>query len=221
MNSSTQKSILIGTIVLMVLLVVGNFIFTHIEPTSSYSLNTNNQPTIGNLKAATEVVVFEEPKCSACRDYHNTVFPKIKEEFIDTDQIKYSAIPVSFIQGSMPAAESLLCIYYQDEKKPNASDFFTFLNYLYLHQPPENSDWATNENLAAMIKKADPSINLSKIEKCMESHVYFTKIKQNTAEGLRVTKGNLTTPALFVNGVRVEATSVEAVINAIKKAIKS
>ncbi len=220
MDSSTQRLILIATGVLMVLFVVGNFIMNRVDPGSSYSLNTFNQPTIGNPNSKTEVVVFEEPKCPNCKDYNNNVFPRIMKDYIDTNKIKYVVIPVSFIEGSMPAAEALLCTYYQDEKNLDSKLFFKLLDYLYENQLPEKINWATDENILKMAEKADPSINLDKIKKCMERHVYFTKIKQNTAEGLRVTSNNLTTPAMFVNGVRVNLSNTENIFTAIDKSIK-
>lgn len=220
MDSATQRLILIGTGILMVLFVVGNFVMYHMEPTSNYSLNTFNQPTIGNKNSKTEVVVFEEPKCSNCKDYNNNVFPRILKDYIDTNKIKYVVIPVSFKEGSMPATEALLCTYYQDEKNPNSKLFFKFLDYLYENQLPEKINWASDENILKMAEKADSSINLDKIKKCMERQVYFTRIKQNTAEAERVTSKNPTLPAIFVNGVRVDLSKPDNVFEAIDNAIK-
>jgi protein-disulfide isomerase len=221
MESSTQKLILIATVTLMVLLVVGNFMMNHVEPTSSYSLNTSNQPTLGNPNSKVEVVVFEEPKCPDCKEYNNIVFPKIKKDFIDSNKIKYIVVPVSFIDGSMPAAEALLCTYYQDDNSSSDKQFFAFLDYMYLHQPPEKEDWATYDNLLAMAEKADPSINLDRIKKCMERHVYHTRIMQNTAEGIRVSRGNLITPAIFINGVKIDNSSPDKIVDAINKVLKN
>jgi protein-disulfide isomerase len=205
----------------MLLLVIGNFFLNHVEPTSSFSLNTSNQPTLGNPDAKVKVVVFEEPKCPDCKEYNNNVFPKIKKEFVETDKISYSVIPVSFIDGSMPAAEALLCTYYQDDNSPSDKLFFAYLDYMYLHQPPEKDDWATYDNLLAMAEKADSTINLDKIKKCMERHVYHTRIMQNTAEGMRVTSSKLITPAIFVNGVRVNNSNSDNLTDAINEALKN
>lgn len=220
MDWSTQKLVLFATVTLMFLLVIGNFMMNHLTPATSYTLNTSNQPTIGNSSSSVEVVVFEEPKCPDCKDYNNKIFPKIKKDYIDTGKIKYTVIPVSFIDGSMPAAEALLCTYYQDESTPSNTLFFAFLNYLYLNQPPEKDDWATYDNLLAMAEKADPSINLAKVKKCMERHVYHTRIMQNTAEGNRVTGNKLITTAIFVNGEKVDGSDPQKILQAIDKAIK-
>ena len=61
------------------------------------TLDTTGQPTIGYPKAKVHVVVFEEPKCSNCRDYSREIYPSIKKNFIDTNKITYTVIPVSFL----------------------------------------------------------------------------------------------------------------------------
>src|ERR1700722_18713922 len=68
------------------------------------SINTKGQPTIGYPKAKVQVVVFKEPKCVNCKQFNDEIFPKLKEEFIDTNKIRYTIVPVSFLPGSMPAA---------------------------------------------------------------------------------------------------------------------
>jgi len=219
MESSTQRLVLISTVTLMVLFVMGNFFLNYMEPTSAYSMNTTNQPTIGNPDSKIEVVVFVEPKCPDCKDYNNNVFPQIKKDYIDTNKIKYTVIPVSFIEGSMPAAEALLCTYYQNESEPSNRLFFAFLDYLYLNQPAEKEDWATYDNLLAMAEKADPAINLAKIKRCMERHVYHTRIMQNTAEGNRVTSGKLITPAIFINGEKIDSIDHDKILKAMDQAI--
>ena len=103
----------------------------------SIVLNTKGQPTIGYAKARVHVVVFEEPKCSHCRNYNNDIFPIIKKDFIDTNKIRYTAVPVSFLPGSMPAAIAALCVYYENPLYPNDELFFKYFDYMYKHQENE------------------------------------------------------------------------------------
>ncbi|HRD54890.1 MAG TPA: thioredoxin domain-containing protein [Parachlamydiaceae bacterium] len=214
MSASTQRLILIATVLLMILFVLGNFFFTHIKPTSEYSLNTFNQPTLGNTKASVELVVFEDPKCASCKLYNSDIFPAIKKEYIDTNKIKYVNIPVSLMENSMDEVEALLCVYYQDEQKPSSELFFKLLHIMYGVQGEKK----TVDQILEIAKKEDPAFNLDKIKKCIERHVYFTKIKQNTAEALRTMSNNKSLPALFINGVRIDASNSETIFKAIDKA---
>lgn len=213
MNAATQRLILIATVVLMFLFVFGNYFSTYFDKDSSYSLNTFNQPSLGNPNSKVEVVVFQDPLSPESKNFNNAVFPKIKTDFIDTNKIKYIVIPVAS-EGSSPIAEALLCTYYQDEKNLSSTLFFKFLDYFYANQPAANSD-LTQENVLAMAAKADPSINVEKIKKCMDRNVYFTIIKQNSAEAARVTNSATVKPPLFVNGMKVDSSSVEAISKAI------
>src|SRR5262245_26924290 len=108
--------------------------FTRTQLPPSIILNTTGQPTIGYAKARVHVVVFEEPKCSHCREFNNNIFPTIKKDFIDTNKIRYTVIPVSFLPGSMPAAIATLCVYHENALYPNDELFFKYFDYIYKHQ---------------------------------------------------------------------------------------
>lgn len=217
MNASTQRLVLIATVILMILFVFGNYFINFFDPDSSYSLNTTNQPSLGNPDSMVEVVVFQDPTSLDSKNFNNAIFPKIKTDFIDTNKIKYIVIPIAN-EASSPIAEALLCTYYQDEKKQNSDLFFKFLDYFYENQPASGSE-LTKESVLAMAAKADPSINVDKIKKCMDRNVYFTIIKQNSAEATRVTNSATVKPPLFVNGRKVDSNSVEAIAKAINDAL--
>lgn len=122
----------------------------------SITIKTTGQPTIGYAQARVHVVVFEEPKCSHCRDYSNNIFPTIKKDFIDTNKILYTLIPVSFLPGSMPAAVASLCVYNQTPLYPNDELFFKFLDTMYQNQPGEQTDWATPKTLVEYARATSP-----------------------------------------------------------------
>ena len=94
------------------------------------SLRIEKQPTIGYRKAPIHLVVFEEPKCPECRDFSLHVYPRLKTEFLDTNLMRYTVVPVSFIPGSMPAAIALLAAMNQEEDFQNEELFFHFLHYM-------------------------------------------------------------------------------------------
>src|SRR5215212_6185778 len=67
------------------------------------AIDTTGQPTIGLPQARVHVVLFEEPKCTACRDYSKEILPKLKKNYIDTNKIRYTTVIVSFLPHSMNA----------------------------------------------------------------------------------------------------------------------
>ncbi|MDR3623587.1 MAG: thioredoxin domain-containing protein [Chlamydiales bacterium] len=164
--------------------------------------DVSNQPTIGNLDSKVHVVAFLEPKCPDSKRYNNESFFKLKKEFIDTDKIRYTVIITSFLFKSTVAAEALLCVYHQDAK-PRADLFFKYLDYIYQNQLPERKDWATLSMLLTYASHASSEINLPELKKCVESEHYLREVKENTAIGNQL-MGHISTPTIFVNGVRVE-----------------
>lgn len=172
--------------------------------TTALTIQTDNQPTIGYPKAHVQVVALLEPKCPDSKKYNNNVFPKIEEEFINTNKIRYTVIPVSFLPHSMPASLALLCVYNQDSEYPNADLFFKYLNLIYKEQPPERDDWATVEKLQQFASKTSPAIRLDQLKNCIEKEHFRIDIEKNTAYGNRLMNKHLSTPTIFVDGIKVE-----------------
>jgi protein-disulfide isomerase len=167
-------------------------------------IDPSMQPTMGYPKAKVQVVALLEPKCPDSKRYNNQVYPKFEEEFINTNKVRYTVIPVSFLPHSMPAAIALLCVYNQDSQYPNSDLFFNYLNYLYKNQPPERENWATIETLQKFAAATSPAIQLDRLKDCIANEKYRIQIEKNTAYGNQLMKGHLSTPTIFVDGVQVE-----------------
>lgn len=198
------------------LLVASGIAFSYAERQlpPKVELSVVGQPTLGDPKAEVQVVLFEEPKCPHCKRFTTQVFPKLKENYIDTHKITFTIVPVSFIHGSMPAALALACVQKQDTKL-----FFTFLDYMYKHQPEENSDWATEDNLLAMAKAASPAINVAKVKRCFDDPAFLTQIEQNTHYGTKL-MGHLTTPTIYVSGMKADDVSYESIVKLIDASLE-
>lgn len=179
-----------------------------------------DQPTIGYPKAKVHVVVFEEPKCVNCRDYTNKLYPQIKKNFIDTNKITYTVIPVSFLPGSMPAAVALLCVYNADAEFPNHDLFFKYLDYIYANQPDEHTDWVTTEKMVEFAKAASPAIELDKLAACIDKETYRVQVEKNNAYGRSIMKGQLSTPTIYINGIKVEGLDYSTVENLIHELLE-
>lgn len=177
----------------------------------------DGQPTIGHPQASVRVVLFEEPKCPHCKRFTEEVFPKIKEKYIDTKQISFTLVPVAFLKGSMPAAMALISVYLQNREQPNSELFFTFLDYMYKNQSEESLDWATPENLQKMAKAASPVINIAKLKRSFNDETLRALIEKNTAYGTHL-MGHLTTPTLYVNGMKADDVSYETISKLIEAA---
>ncbi len=168
-------------------------------------------PTIGYEHATVHVVLFEEPKCVNCEKFNDLIFPKLKQEYIDTNKVKYTLVPLSFIHGSMPAAVALLCVYNENPLYPNAPLFFEYLDYMYEQKPDEHADWATLPTLLSFAKGTSPAINPKQLATCIEKETYRVRIEKNNAYARKLMGGVIGTPALYVNGIPVQDLSYSAI----------
>ena len=154
---------------------------------------------------------------------HSTekIFPRIKEDFIDTNKVTYTIIPVSFLPNSMPAAIALLCVYYADPLYPNSELFFNYLEYIFSHQPPESVNWTTTKELLNYAKETSPAIDLERLGKCIDKESYRTRIEKNTAYGASLMGGVIATPSLYVNGIKVESLTYESVAKLVQEVMEN
>lgn len=221
MNQQNAPRLLVWITLAALLVVVGVTLFiTRSQLPEGIAINIKGQPTIGYPKAKVHVVVFEEPKCTNCREYNSQIFPKIKEEFIDTNKITYTVVPVAFLPGSMPAAIALLCVYYADPMYPNPDLFFTYLDYMYDHQPDEHTDWASVDRLIGLAQAASPAINIQQLRKCISLETYRIKIEKNTEYGRNIMSGRIMTPTVYVNGIEVQEVTYEEISRLIKEVLE-
>lgn len=212
------RALTLGTLTVMSILITSTSLFGKTSLPASIEIDTVGQPTMGSPQAVVHVVVFEELKCPACARFSNNIFPALKQKFIDTNKILYTVIPVSFINNSMPVAVALLCAYHQDEGHPNSAQFFKYLEYIFRNMPSEATDWATIENLEKMAKAASPAIDLKKLKSCVEKETYSKQITKNTQYGASIMNGRLTTPSVFVNGIKAEELSMDSLSKLIEDA---
>lgn len=186
----------------------------------SIAINTEGQPTIGYNKAKVHVVIFEEPKCSHCRHFNNEIFPKIKKEFIDTDKILYTIIPVSFLQGSMPAAVAALCLYHENPRYPNDTLFFKYMDHLYHQETEQGLNINSIDELVALAQQVSPFLHPDELKKCIDAETYRIQVERNTDYGAQIMGGSIITPTVYVNGIKVQEISFEAIEELIKQALE-
>lgn len=56
----------------------------------------SGQPIIGNKDSLISIVEFGDFKCPGCKSWHDIIFEKINDEYIETGKVKFSFISVLF-----------------------------------------------------------------------------------------------------------------------------
>lgn len=146
---------------------------------------------LGPKDAAVTVVEFASMTCGHCANFNETVFPKIKTEFIDTGKIRYVfrefPLDIKAVAGSMLSR----CI-----AKDDAGKYFAVVDMLFKQQ----NEWVmknTAETLTRIGKQA--GLSQQQVEECLKDQALLDKIAADQKFANEVLKVN-STPTFFING---------------------
>ncbi|MBR3218117.1 MAG: thioredoxin domain-containing protein, partial [Exiguobacterium sp.] len=59
-------------------------------------VSIEGQPTLGNPDAKVSVVEFGDYKCPSCKQWGETIYPQLKADYLDKEDVSFSYINVLF-----------------------------------------------------------------------------------------------------------------------------
>jgi protein-disulfide isomerase len=164
---------------------------------------------LGPATATVTITEYASMTCPHCAVFTETVFPKIKSEYIDSGKIRFVfrefPLDIKAAAGSMLAR----CI-----AKGDSGKYFAVVDMLFKQQ----ADWAmknTTETLTRIGKQA--GLSAQGVEDCLKDQALLDKIAADqkfAADVLKVTS----TPTFFINGEMVKG---EQTFEEFDKRIKS
>jgi protein-disulfide isomerase len=168
---------------------------------------------LGPANATVTVTEYASMTCPHCAAFAETVFPKIKSEYIDTGKVRYVfrefPLDIKAAAGSMLAR----CIAKEDSGK-----YFAVIDMLFKQQ----NDWVmknTTETLTRIGKQA--GLSQQAVETCLKDQTLLDKIAADQKFASEVLKVN-STPTFFINGEMIKGeTSFEEFDKKIKSLLKS
>jgi protein-disulfide isomerase len=168
---------------------------------------------LGPATSPVTVTEYASMTCGHCAHFNETVFPKIKSEYIDSGKIRYVfrefPLDIKAAAGSMLAR----CI-----AKDDGGKYFAVVDLLFKQQ----NDWVmknTTETLTRIGKQA--GLSQQAVEDCLKDQALLDKIAADQKFASEVLKVN-STPTFFINGEMVKgATSFEEFDKKIKALLKS
>ena len=181
-----MKKILIFTII----------IFISISKINAISENKILPISEGEENAKIEILVYESLSCSHCAKFHEEVYPKLKNEFIDTGVVKIAFKYFPLDMAALNASKIAQC------KNDGKSKI---LHFLYLKQKEwieGNTIEELNSNLKEIIK--DQNFGLD-YEKCVADKKVEDHILEDRIEGAKKFKINAT-PTIIINDKKFEKT---------------
>ena len=168
---------------------------------------------LGPANASVTITEFASMTCPHCAAFNETVFPKIKSEYVDTGKVRYVfrefPLDIKAAAGSMLAR----CI-----AKDDAGKYFAVVDLLFRQQ----EEWVmknTTETLTRIGKQA--GLSQQQVEDCLKDQALLDKIAADQKYAAEVLKVN-STPTFFVNGEMIKGeTSFAEFDKKIKSLLKS
>ena len=168
---------------------------------------------LGPANATVTMTEYASMTCPHCAHFNETVFPKIKSEYIDTGKVRYVfrefPLDIKAAAGSMLAR----CI-----AKDDAPKFFAVIDLLFKQQ----NDWVvknTTETLTRIGKQA--GLTQAQVEDCLKDQALLDKIAADQKYAAEVLKVQ-STPTFFINGEMLKGeTSFDEFSKRINSLLKS
>lgn len=178
-----------------------------------YNLSIEGQPVIGDENASVTVIEFGDYSCGHCRTFEMTTFPQLKENYIDTGQVKFSFINLAFLgPDSQEAAAASECVYRQNE-----TQFWDFHKGVFENQGSEEG-WASESLMMEIARDTTEGLDYNQLESCIASGDTMGQVRDERA--IANTNGVDSTPTVFVNGRMIEGDSYSRVSQAIESELR-
>ena len=162
-----------------------------------YSSENKKITSIGNEKAEIVVKVFSSLSCPHCATFHGNIFPNLKEEFVDTNFVRFEHHSFPLDLQALNAEKVLKC-FDNNEKR------FEFLNEIYQNQEA----WYRGEDINSINKKIvkiakSYDLKSDKINSCLIDESLEDKILSERINGSK-NYSIKSTPTIFINEKRYE-----------------
>ncbi len=154
---------------------------------------------LGDPNAPVKVVIYEDFRCVACRDYTQLIEPDIIRDYVETGKVYYSFANFIVIDGndgtdaSRRSANAALCA--ADQNK-----FWEYHDTLYANQITESASLYSNDRLTTMAENV--GLDMTAFNQCYKAKKFNADIETDISSALALSVRG--TPSIFVNGVYVD-----------------
>ena len=150
----------------------------------------------GNINAKIKLIIYESMTCSHCADFHTNVYPKLKEEFIDTGYISLEFRNFPLDLAALNASKLAHC------KNDGKSKI---LHFLFNSQ----NDWVKGKNILDINNNLKDLINEQKFglnfESCLNNKGIEDFILEERIDGHKEFDIKAT-PTLIINDKKFDKT---------------
>ena len=161
----------------------------------SVTADSQIKPIIeGNINSKVKIIIYESLTCSYCANFHKDIYPKLKDEFLDTGlvSIEFKNFPLDI--AALNASKLAHC------KKDGKANILHFLYSKQEEWIKGNTIEKVNLNLKDVIK--DQNFNLD-FDNCIADKDIEDHILEDRIEGANKFKINAT-PTIIINDKKFE-----------------
>lgn len=228
-DGSVANIIIIGV---SALVAVGLIVFAVIQgpsevtPTTSdgrSGLEERGEAVLGDSNAPGRIVEFIDFQCSACVTYFDSLNEEIKSRFIDTGRAYKVSKVLTFIDSydnnalpreSYNSAKATYCAAEQDAFWPMHDAIFE-AEATQLAEGKNENNGNLIEGFFVSVAQRE-GLDISSFESCYASSDADEIIAQHMADAEAAMEGRVSTPSVFVNGVKVNAFDLDAYESALE-----
>jgi len=152
---------------------------------------------MGDPNAPVEIIEYASTTCPHCASYKIQVFPKVKEELIDTGIAKYTLREFPTSPAALSTAAFMVARCVPEER------YYAVIEAFFRTQRAwafEQDGAARRDNFFALARRA--GLNEEQVNACLDDKAEQDRINASAQEAYN-TFGVTGTPAFFVNGEQV------------------
>jgi protein-disulfide isomerase len=168
-----------------------------IAPAAKVDVALGDLPVLGAEDAKVTVVEFSDLQCPFCKQFVDTTYPQLYEEYIKTNKIKFAFrhYPLTSIHpNAQKAGEAAECANEQNK-------FWEYHDLLFQNQDAWSPQAAAAATTSFVEYAGELGLDTTTFQSCLDTDKYKAKVEQDTAEGTQA--GVDGTPAFFINGTRI------------------
>ncbi|WDI32282.1 DsbA family protein [Hyphococcus flavus] len=170
---------------------------------------------LGSADAPVTVIEYASTTCPHCATFHATVFPAIKEKYVDTGKVRFVFREFPTAPANLAIASSMLARCATD--KGGIDAYFLVLDALFKTQ----RTWIGSATPRVELLKIASQAGMSEadFDACVQREELLEFLNENINEAVDKYEINAT-PAFVVNGETRSFASVESFSEALDKAIE-
>ena len=194
-QSRETNWVVVGGIIAVVVLIFGGLLFLALRPSQAEPVqtlaeycatNSANCIFLGEETAPVKLVEVSDFGCVHCQAFHADTATPLKEQYVDTGDVRWVVVPYALSNTTVPAAASAMCANEQDM-------YFDYANTLFAIEPSTTRLSADGFRQAAEAVGMD----IDQFTSCMDDGRNLSLVNSNMDAARAV--GVSGTPTFFLN----------------------